>query len=136
MEIMELKKIFNSKKYHFAKNRLIKNVLGFREKQFDDFLIWFNVSDFDKGCYYCGTSNNKCAELFRLRPEATRGGKRGRRLELDRKDPFLSYDNFDNLVWCCYWCNNSKSNFFTEMEFKSISLAIGNVLRSINTKND
>jgi hypothetical protein len=59
------------------------------------------------------------------------GGKRGKRLEIDRKDPFMAYDNLDNIVWCCYWCNNAKSNFFNETEFKPIALAIGNSIRKI-----
>jgi len=50
---------------------------------------------------------------------------------LDRKDPKETYDNLDNLVWCCYWCNNAKSNFFTEEEFKPIGKSIGMVLKQI-----
>ena len=65
------------------------------------------------------------------RADATRGGKRGKRLELDRVNPNLPYDNLDNIVWCCYWCNNAKSNFFTNDEFLPIANAIGNVLRNI-----
>jgi hypothetical protein len=66
-----------------------------------------------------------------LRPHATRGGKRVKRLELDRIDPDLEYDILENIVWCCYWCNNAKSNFFTNEEFKPIALSIGKILREI-----
>jgi hypothetical protein len=67
-----------------------------------------------------------------LRLDATRGGKRGKRLEIDRRDPRLSYDDINNIVWCCYWCNNAKSNFFTEEEFRPIALAIGEALKKIS----
>lgn len=131
MENIILKKVYDAKKYCVTKTGEIKNPLGFKEKTFDDFLNWFNQTEFDKGCHYCGTTNKRCAELYKLRPKATRGGKRGRRLELDRVDPFGAYDNINNLVWCCYWCNNAKSNFFTATEFKGIASAIGVALRDI-----
>jgi hypothetical protein len=88
------------------------------------------------GGHYCGTTDEKSFELYELqrtgiRPNATRAGKRSRRLELNRKDPFLSYDRFDNLAWCCYWCNNAKLIFFTEAEFSSIALAIGKAITKI-----
>lgn len=72
--------------------------------------------------FYYGITNEQSfalnqAQLDGRRANATRGGKRGKRLELDHKDPFLHYDNLENIVWCCYWCNNAKSNFFTCEEF-------------------
>ncbi len=66
-----------------------------------------------------------------IRLDATRGGKRGRRLEIDRINPSLSYDRLENLVWCCYWCNNAKSNFFTKEEFMPIAKIIGEALKKI-----
>jgi len=129
MENSELKKIFTNKKQRVDKNGKI--IQGFKQTTFEQFLDWFNAEDFNKGCHYCGTSNERCSELYHLRPEATRGGKRGKRLELDRKNPIEPYDNLENLVWCCYWCNNAKSNFFTQIEFKKIAIAIGEVLKTI-----
>lgn len=120
----ELIKIYNSKK------------AGFTNTTFEQFKEWFNNSNFKNGCHYCGTTNERTNELYHqqlsgARYNATRGGKRGRRLEIDRKNPSLSYDVLDNLVWCCYWCNNAKSNFFTEEEFKPIAKAIGDVIKNI-----
>jgi hypothetical protein len=40
--------------------------------------------------------------------------------ELDRKEPNQSYDNIDNLVFACYWCNNAKTDTFTADEFKEV----------------
>ena len=45
---------------------------------------------------------------------------RGRKLELDRKQPELEYKDFDNIVFACYWCNNTKTDIFTEEEFKKV----------------
>lgn len=113
-----------------------KVIPGFVTTTFDQFEEWFNEEVFNHGCKYCGTTNERTAELYfmqrtGLRPDATRGGKRGKRLELDREDPRQPYDNLANLVWCCYWCNNAKSNFFTAEEFRPIAAAIRTALSEI-----
>lgn len=134
--------IFRQKKQKVEKirdrNGIIteKTIAGFLETTFAQFEQWYDEKEFLKGCYYCGTTNEISNKLYLsqrcgLRPDATRGGKRGRRLELDRKDPNQPYDILKNIVWCCYWCNNAKSNFFTEEEFKPIAVAIGASLANI-----
>lgn len=141
MDKETLKKIYNAKKEHKdSKGRLIA---GFKSTTFKQFYDWFDLGVFNKGCHYCGTTNEQSFHLYQLqrkglRPDATRGGKRGRRLEIDRKDPFQSYDNINNIVWCCYWCNNAKSNFFTEKEFLPIAREIGTMIQMIynNSKNN
>jgi hypothetical protein len=139
----ELKLIFNQKKQKIErkirKNGIIREKLiaGFNLTTFDEFYYnWFSKEVFEKGCYYCGTTNKTSEALYKiqkdgLRPDATRGGKRGKRLELDRVDPNLPYDKLANIVWCCYWCNNAKSNFFTKDEFKPIAKEIGKVIKKI-----
>lgn len=134
MDRETLKKIYNAKKQRKDKKGNI--VEGFDAVTFEQFAAWFDIKVFEKGCYYCGTTNERSFELYQLqrnkiRPDATRGGKRGRRLEIDRKAPFQPYDNLNNIVWCCYWCNNAKSNFFTEEEFKPIAKAIGEALKKM-----
>lgn len=139
----ELKIIFNQKKQKterkVSKKGIVKEKLiaGFNLTTFDQFSNnWFSKEKFDEGCHYCGTTNETCEALFKIqqdgiRPDATRGGKRGRRLELERVDPNMPYDNLDNLVWCCYWCNNAKSNFFTKDEFETIAKEIGKSIKKI-----
>jgi hypothetical protein len=138
----ELKRIFENKRQKSSRTVDRKGSLkekttpGFVTTDFETFSAWFNQEQFDRGCHYCHTTNERSNELFLQqrngeRLDATRGGKRGRRLELDRKNPNQPYDNLENLVWCCYWCNNAKSNFFTEEEFKPIAEAIGKVLRKL-----
>ena len=139
----ELKIIFNQKKQKterkISKKGIVKEKLiaGFNLITFDQFYNnWFNKENFEKGCSNCGTTNKTSEALYKiqqegLRPDATRGGKRGKRLELDRVDPNLPYDNLNNIVWCCYWCNNAKSNFFSKEEFEPIAKEIGKSIEKI-----
>jgi hypothetical protein len=138
----ELKSLFKGKKRKIErktnKNGLVKESIteGFEVTTFEQFQNWFNLEEFKKGCSYCKLTNEQSLQLYNaqrngLRMDGTRGGKRGRRLELDRRDPNLSYDNLENLVWCCYWCNNAKSNFFSAEEFIPIGKEIGNSLKII-----
>ncbi len=80
-------------------------------------------------CEYCGLTEQETKLLYEHYPECTRGGKRGKRLEWDRKNPFLHYSNINNLVKACYWCNNAKTNYFSYEEFKKIGPAIGTINR-------
>jgi hypothetical protein len=138
----ELQEIFKGKKKKVQrttnKKGLIKETIieGFETSTFEQFQQWFNLEVFNQGCSYCQITNNQTRFLYNaqrngLRMDGTRGGKRGRRLEIDRRNPNLKYDVLDNLVWCCYWCNNAKSNFFTDEEFKPIGQVIGKQLRAI-----
>jgi hypothetical protein len=143
MTKQELKIIFNQKKQKIerkiSKKGIVKEKLiaGFNLTTFDQFYNnWFSKEVFEKGCSYCGTTNKTSEALYKIqqdgiRPDATRGGKRGKRLELDRVDPNLPYDNLANIVWCCYWCNNAKSNFFSKDEFEPIAKEIGKSIKKI-----
>ena len=46
---------------------------------------------------------------------------RGRTLEIERLLPNQPYDDLNNLVYCCYWCNNAKTDEFTAEEFQLIA---------------
>lgn len=134
MNEQELNTVYKAKK--IKKDKSGKQNSGFQTTTFEQFCIWFKDSEFEKGCHYCQTTNERSFELYQMqrngiRLDATRGGKRGRRLEIDRINPALSYDNLENLVWCCYWCNNTKSNFFTKEEFMPIAKIIGETLKKI-----
>jgi hypothetical protein len=135
MENSELKKVFAQKKEKLDK-RTGKVKQGFKDTTSHQFAEWYDKDVFEKGCYYCGLTNSESKIIFQLqrnglRNDATRGGKRGSRLEIDRVDPSLCYDRLNNLVWCCYWCNNAKSNFFSLEEFRKIGKEIGKSLRKI-----
>lgn len=77
-------------------------------------------------CHYCGITPEQIQQLWEKDPELTKRG-RGRKLELERLAPNEKYSNLGNLVFSCYWCNNAKTDTFTETEFKKI----GEVIRGI-----
>ena len=136
-EILEL-----YKKEHLDK-KTNKIVEGFINVSREEFIEWFKKSGFEKGCCYCGTTNETSLKIYnsqtisKIRHDATRGEKRMRRLELERRDPNKPYDDLENLAWACHWCNNAKSNFFTEMEFHpTISDAIKKVIDEISKEID
>ena len=90
------------------------------------FKKWYE--DAERKCHYCDITEIELAELIRLKEIKTkRITTRGKRLEIERKLPNLAYDVLDNLVFCCYWCNNAKTDEFTEVEFKPIGLEIGKI---------
>lgn len=80
-------------------------------------------------CHYCGISTSELGQLFHRRLIRTKRN-RGRELEVDRMDPNADYTQLDNLVLACYWCNNAKTDEFSEEEFRPIGKVIGETLRS------
>jgi hypothetical protein len=139
--VKELEKIYKQKKQKtektVSKKGIVKEKLieGFETITLQEFKGWYAKSNYNLGCHYCQTTAEQTLRFYNEAIEGkrhnwTRGGKRGKRLELDRKDPSKKYDELSNLVWCCYWCNNAKTNFFTESEFLPIAQAIGNALKS------
>jgi len=74
-------------------------------------------------CHYSGISYEKIDQLCKKDPELTKRG-RGRKLELERLEPNEKYSNLGNLVFSCYWCNNAKTDTFTEEEFKKVGAVI------------
>lgn len=106
----------NIRKLQLSKSEL-KNIA------FDIFKKWYLAQN--NCCIYCGLTNLESIQLSQKYPEATRGGKRGFSLELDRKDSQISdYSVLENLCIACYWCNNAKTNYFSFEEFKIIGLSI------------
>ena len=132
-----LENMYSNKKFSNTRKDGFKNITK------NEFINWFDQKEYDKGCYYCGTTHETSKKIYDFqtvtkgRLDATRGEKRMHRLELERRDPSDSYDNLENLAWACHWCNNAKSNFFTEAEFHpTISLAIKNVIDKISKEID
>ncbi len=78
-------------------------------------------------CHYCGITKNNIDKII----ETTKGDfnnpqrfytkrfyNRGHSIEIDQKEPNKGYES-GNMVLCCYWCNNAKSDEFTYKEFKN-----------------
>lgn len=73
-------------------------------------------------CAYCHITIadiNQMANNKQLRKKNYRGWS----LEVDRLDSNKEYSK-DNCVMACYWCNNAKTDEFTEDEFKKIGKEI------------
>jgi hypothetical protein len=98
-------------------------------KEFYDHLSKLNEN---KVCFYCGVTESQISELetlASLEGHQLTKRKRGKKLELDRKEPNVPYDDLTNLVYACYWCNNAKTDSFSHQEFLEVGKAIGNIWR-------
>lgn len=81
-----------------------------------------------KICYYCSLPENALEELHNQAGHINkRFPQRGKSLEIDRKQADLPYSNIQNLALACYWCNNAKTDTFTEQEF----IQLGQVMKRI-----
>ena len=96
----------------------IKNVAG----DFWDFYFWY--SKLEKRCHYCGITQEELDALHKI-GIVNKRLSRGKTLEIDRKKADEEYSNLENLTLSCYWCNNAKTDTFTEVEFMIIGKAIG-----------
>lgn len=96
---------------------------------FWDFYKWYTSAV--RECYYCKITEEKIAMLISNGKIITkRLSTRGRNLEIERIEPNLSYDALSNLVYCCNWCNNAKTDEFTESAFKLIGQGISEIWKS------
>lgn len=79
-------------------------------------------------CHYCGLPETELELLHQQEGQINkRWPKRGKSLELDRKQPDLPYANIDNLTLACYWCNNAKTDTFTYAEFREVGRVMNEV---------
>lgn len=109
-------------------NQMIKDGenVSFSNYQMYLFFNWWENQK--RICYYCSLPEELLNVLHLLPGHINkRYPKRGKSLEIDRKQSNLAYSNLDNLVLACYWCNNAKTDTFTEKEF----LEIGSVIKNI-----
>jgi len=103
---------------------------GVREFSKEEFLNWYS-ENLDLGCYYCGieietqisiiergklSSNRFFTYKYKNKIGVEKYGTRGKSFEVDRKNPKGPY-SIDNCVLCCYFCNNDKSDVFTESQY-------------------
>lgn len=97
--------------------------INFSGKELYRLFIWWEGTP--KVCYYCALPET---ELINLHNQTGHINKRypkmGQSLEIDRKQSHLHYKQINNLALACYWCNNAKTDTFTEEEFKQVGNAI------------
>lgn len=94
---------------------------------FKAYYEWYKSIENDKKCFYCGITEPEIELLNKQQPLTKR--LRGKKLELDRREPNASYDDINNLVHSCYWCNNAKTDTFTDIEFQEIGRVISSIWR-------
>lgn len=95
---------------------------------FDSFLNWYSTAD--KCCHYCQLAETECQKIVRLGYLSSkmfpkdglhgRGTSRAMWLEIDRYDPNGKYE-IGNIVLCCYFCNNDKSDIFHGDDYKTFA---------------
>lgn len=112
--IADFRKIFHKNK--FISYNSIKEFYG------DD--------NHNRECHYCHITEKDIDTLIEKGKIITkRLSTRGRSMEVDQKDTNKGYEK-GNIVLCCYWCNNAKTDEFTEKEFIPIGELIGETWKS------
>lgn len=108
-------------KNYFIDNRLISQA---------DFIDFYGVNKDDIcSCHFCGISEGEIAALIGKGGIKTkRLSTCGKTMEVDCFEANKGYGKH-NIVKCCYWCNNAKTDEFSAEEFKPIGLLIGHTLR-------
>ena len=93
----------------------------FPEKDFDDLIN-------RKVCHYCQISLDEI-EILGERLKLFKKNLRGWKLEIDRLNSNKEYRP-ENCVMACYWCNNAKTDEFSENEFLQIGLKINEIWKT------
>lgn len=98
---------------------------------FSEFERIYNRDPNKRICHYCKATDYS---LRKLREEGKIFTKqlRGYSMEIDRLKPNYEYTS-GNVVLACYWCNNAKSDEFSEEEFIDY---IGHGIRKVWEKRD
>ena len=113
----EQKDSIDNLKNHYVKHTFL-NVFPFEE-----FIEFVRAK---RECGYCHITEEEIQALIDAQQLNAKKDTRGLTLEIDRKKPNHEY-TMGNCVWCCYWCNNAKTDEFSYEEFKKI----GEVIKSI-----
>ncbi len=96
----------------------------------EKFSLKFPESDFvklieTKQCHYCQITLDEI-ETLGEKKKIYKKSLRGWTLEIDRLNSNFEYSP-DNCVMSCYWCNNAKTDEFTEKEFLQIGKEISKI---------
>lgn len=105
------------------KGKQKSNLSGFKDEL--DFINWYEAQE--KECYYCKIKERELQKLinlgiikskrFPVYNEPKRGRNRGFWLEIDRKNPENIKYSRKNCVLACYFCNNDKSDIFSDTQY-------------------
>lgn len=101
--------------YKVYYDEFIKNQKQLSQKQF---LQIYGEKNNERKCHYCGINEDIIKHMIENKIIKTkRLLTRGWTMEIDRIKPNEGY-NESNIVLCCYWCNNAKSDEYSYDEFK------------------
>ncbi len=93
---------------------------------FEDYYQWY--LDQESKCDYCGITESEIEGLMKKDHIFTKNfPSKGSKLEYHRKEINLENDQIENVVLCCYWCNNAKTDEFSYEEFKSVGKAMSDI---------
>lgn len=101
----------------------------FKEEQVDFWEFKEVYISLGNKCHYCEITQEELDQLW-INNKVYTKRTRGRKLELERIKPNEEYNNTINLTLACYWCNNAKTDTFTEDEF----MDVGSVIKRIWAK--
>ncbi|MBI5642229.1 MAG: hypothetical protein HY954_01995 [Deltaproteobacteria bacterium] len=117
MNRTEAKKAWNSLKSR-ANRQYKKGILRARFNwDSDDFVAWYTEADNE--CFYCHIPGGKFIPIW----GEFYGGRRGKRLEVDRKNNAEGYSR-NNCVKACSLCNCAKSDKIEFCDFKRVGKII------------
>jgi hypothetical protein len=92
-------------------------------------LAAFNTLLESQACAYCHITQTQFETLQQAGQLHTKRLRtRGTSFEIDCRRPELGYTE-GNLALCCYWCNNAKTDEFSDAEFQPIADAMALVWR-------
>lgn len=114
-------------------SKLSKNIKILENKYIKEkFPQIMSIEGFEKlidqeSCYYCDITLGEIEKLGKQK-KLRKKNLRGWVLEIDRLKPNYEYFK-ENCVMSCYWCNNAKTDEFSESEFKQIGKVIREIFR-------
>lgn len=104
---------FRAKKY--LKNKVLNP--EFKFINFAEFFHWYKEQP--RKCFYCEIEESILFDLYDNGIlSSKRGTKRGKSLEIERRNSTNNYYSKENCVMACYFCNNHKSDIITEIDHK------------------
>ncbi|OHD96280.1 MAG: hypothetical protein A3E21_00995 [Sulfurimonas sp. RIFCSPHIGHO2_12_FULL_36_9] len=110
--IQTVRSKFQSKKYIKKDGEKQLNP-DFKFKNFAEFYFWYKIQP--RKCFYCKTKEVILQDLYSQGTlSSERGNKRGKSLEIERKDSSNNEYSKKNCVLACYFCNNHKSDIISE----------------------
>lgn len=117
-EELELREEIKKSNQLFAAKIGKEEFSEFKEMGKRGFYEWYH--DQPKKCAYCGIEEYKLKALFNNESGIlSTKRKRGRFLELERKDADTNKYSPQNCVLACYLCNNHKSDLISEEDHKT-----------------